>query len=169
VQSVLETKAALVRAVVDGDGLAGEATSGVLDELERALAALSPGLADTDRATLDRDAIEEVLRQAAEGWKKAHRADAAPPTSLGANPATVQSLRRALESLAQVLAGGRTQRYRVKSSSNPRAHYEITVDGDDVTCSCPGFEYRGQCRHSREIKHAVVTGAKPSEEYVAVA
>ena len=56
-QTVLETKTALVRAVVEGDALAGEVTVGVLDELERALASLSPGIADTDRAALDRDDI----------------------------------------------------------------------------------------------------------------
>ena len=56
-QTVLETKTALVRAVVEGDALAGEVTVGVLDELERALASLSPGIADTDRAALDRDSI----------------------------------------------------------------------------------------------------------------
>ncbi len=166
VQAVLETKATLVRNVVDGEALDAEVTSGVLDELEAALAALSPGLADTNRASLDREAIEEVLRQAAAGWKTAH-AVGATGTGVASDPATVQSLRRALEALAEVLAGGRARRYRVKSSSNPKAHYEISVDGEDVTCSCPGFEYRGQCRHARDVKNAIVKGLEPPGEYVA--
>src|SRR4051812_16170311 len=77
---------------------------------------------------------------------------------VSSDPITVQSRRRALEALAQVLAGSRAHRYRAKSSSNPNAQYEIAVEGEDVTCSCPGFEYRGQCRHAREVKHAIVSG-----------
>ncbi len=168
VQTVLETKAALVRAVVEGDALAGDATAGVLDELERALAALSPGLADTDRTSLDRDAIEEVLRQAAAGWRSTQLEGQAQSADARADPATVHSLRRPLEALAQVLAGSYARRYRVKSSSNPNAHYEIAVEGEDVTCSCPGFEYRGQCRHARDVKHALVSGGEPPQAYVAV-
>jgi len=168
VQMVLETKAALVRNVVYGEALDVEPTTGVLEELERALAALSPGLADTGRAALDHEAIEEVLRRAAAGWKGSHPAGLTRGADASADPATVQSLRRALESLARVLAGSRARRYRVKSSSNPNAHYEVAVDGEDVTCSCPGFEYRGQCRHARDVKHALVSGGEPPQAYEAV-
>ena len=37
----------------------------------------------------------------------------------------------------------------------------MTVDGADVVCSCPGFEYRGQCRHARDVKAALASG-KPA-------
>ena len=47
VQTVLETKGALVNAVVEGEALAGDLSGSVLDELQRALRAISPGLADT--------------------------------------------------------------------------------------------------------------------------
>lgn len=50
VQTVLETKSRLVSAVVDGAALAGDLPGSVLDELERALRAISPGLTDTPRA-----------------------------------------------------------------------------------------------------------------------
>jgi hypothetical protein len=29
--------------------------------------------------------------------------------------------------------------------------YVLDVDGGDVTCTCPGFEYRGACSHAREL------------------
>ena len=46
VQSVLEKKSALVKAVVDGKALAPELSGDVLDELQRALRAVSSGFAD---------------------------------------------------------------------------------------------------------------------------
>jgi len=53
------------------------------------------------------------------------------------------------------------ERYRYASVSHPGVEYEITVDGADVACTCPGFEYRGQCRHARDVKAAIAEG-KPA-------
>jgi hypothetical protein len=33
--------------------------------------------------------------------------------------------------------------------------YTLDVDGPDVSCSCPGFEYRGNCSHARQLKSAL--------------
>ena len=54
------------------------------------------------------------------------------------------------------------ERYRFASASHPGVAYEITVDGADVICTCPGFEYRGQCRHARDLK-AFLTGAQEGD------
>ena len=43
--------------------------------------------------------------------------------------------------------------------------YNIVADETDVTCSCPGFEYRGQCRHARDIKSALATGKAVPAQY----
>ena len=91
------------------------------------------------------------------------------PGDQAATPAAVQTLRAALEALARVLAGPRAQRYRIASTSKPESHYTIDVDGGDVTCSCPGFEYRGQCRHARDVKTALASGGAPPADYVPVA
>jgi hypothetical protein len=40
-------------------------------------------------------------------------------------------------------------------AEHPGVEYQITVDGADVACSCPAFEYRGQCRHARDVKAAM--------------
>ena len=69
-----------------------------------------------------------------------------------------ETLRRALEMLAKALSAPAVERFRYASSSNPGVEYEITVDGADVACTCPGFEYRGQCRHARDVKTAVAGG-----------
>ncbi|MBT5873075.1 MAG: hypothetical protein HOH43_06615, partial [Candidatus Latescibacteria bacterium] len=36
--------------------------------------------------------------------------------------------------------------------------YTLEVSGADVSCDCPGFEYRGACQHSRDLKDALVAG-----------
>lgn len=46
--------------------------------------------------------------------------------------------------------------YEVASSSDPSTSYTLTCDANEVTCTCPGFEYRGTCRHARELKAALV-------------
>jgi SWI/SNF-related matrix-associated actin-dependent regulator 1 of chromatin subfamily A len=164
VQAVLEAKTALVRSVVEGEALADEGAGAVLDELERTVAAMSPGLADARQDGNDEDVINELVREAVEQWRN-RQAAARPGETTVVDPATIRSLRGALEVLARVLAGPRALRFRTASTSQPGSYYFIDVDGSDVTCSCPGFEYRGQCRHAREVKNALASGKKAPEGY----
>ena len=39
----------------------------------------------------------------------------------------------------------------VTSRSKPGVLYEVRVSGGIVTCTCPGFAYRGNCTHAREV------------------
>ena len=65
-----------------------------------------------------------------------------------------------------MLSGPPVNRYRIASTSQPGVDYLITADGADVTCSCPGFEYRGQCRHARDVKAALAAGRPVPPAYV---
>ena len=65
---------------------------------------------------------------------------------------------RALERLVKVLSGSPSKRFRIASTSHKGLEYEIVVADADVTCTCPGFEYRGQCRHARDVKAALASG-----------
>jgi hypothetical protein len=56
------------------------------------------------------------------------------------------------------LSGPTAQRYRASSSSQAGKYYTLDVDSGDVVCSCPGFEYRGACAHSRALKKALAAG-----------
>ena len=164
VQSVLETKGALVNAVVEGKALAADLSGSVLDELERALRAISPGLADTPATIVDADVIERLLREASDTLR-AH--ESRPKEgAVSRRPEDIDALRRALEALARVLSGPVVTCYRIASTSQPSVDYLITADGADVTCSCPGFEYRGQCRHARDVKTALAAGSAVPDAYV---
>jgi SWI/SNF-related matrix-associated actin-dependent regulator 1 of chromatin subfamily A len=155
VQTVLQTKAALVSAVVDGGALAADVSGNVLDELQRALHAISPGLADTSRGIEDEEVVNALLREASEQFRTSHGGGNGRAAG---GTVDLDAFKRALEGLLKVLSGGSSKRYRIASSSQPGVGYDIVADGADVTCSCPGFEYRGQCRHARDVKAALAAG-----------
>jgi hypothetical protein len=165
VQAVLETKGALVSAVVDGEALGGDLSGSVLDELQRALRVISPGLADTSVRTVDEDLIERLLRDACDELRRVQD-PRSEQVEASRRPEEIDALRRALEALARVLSGPSVNCYRIASTSHPGVHYVIADDGTDVTCTCPGFEYRGQCRHARDVKAALAAGKAVPPAYV---
>jgi len=167
VQAVLQTKAALVNAIVEGEAIAGGLSGDVLDELQRALHAISPGLADTPAGIEDDELIDRLLRQASQEFRATHPPDA-DGTAVARTAVEMQALKRALEGLLKVLAGPSSRRYRIASTSHEGVEYEIVAVDADVTCSCPGFEYRGQCRHARDVKAALAAGRAVPAQYAEV-
>jgi SNF2 family DNA or RNA helicase len=167
VQAVLETKAALVTAIVDGDALAPGSGGDVLDELQRVLHAIS-GAPDVASGEGDDDElISQLLRRASDEFRTMHRADPQRPAGVRGTR-EVQALARALEALVKVLSGPSARRFRISSASHKGVDYEIAVVDADVTCSCPGFEYRGQCRHARDVKAALAAGEAVPARYTEV-
>ncbi len=166
VQAVLETKAALVNAIVEGDALAPGAGGDVLDELQRVLHSISAGV-DPAKPGEDDELIEELLRRAADEFRGTHHTDIkAPPHLRGVRE--TQALARALEALVKALSSPSARRFRISSASHEGVDHEVVVVDSDVTCSCPGFEYRGQCRHARDIKAALAGGQPVPAQYVEV-
>jgi hypothetical protein len=166
VQAVLETKAALVNAIVEGDALAPGSGADVLDELQRVLHAISGG--DIAAGPSDGDeVISQLLRRASDEFRSAHRNDAHRQTARrGARE--LQALTRALETLVKVLSGPSARRFRISSTSHKGVDYDVVVVDADVTCSCPGFEYRGQCRHARDVKAALAASEPVPARYTEV-
>jgi SWI/SNF-related matrix-associated actin-dependent regulator 1 of chromatin subfamily A len=165
VQAVLETKAALVSAIVEGQAMADGLGGDVLDELQRALHALAPGL--TEDGGADDEAIGRLVKEASDDFRARHRVDRTGTSSPG-RAADAEAFQRALERLVKVLSGSPARRFRVVSTSHEGVAYEIVVADADVTCTCPGFEYRGQCRHARDVKAALASGYEVPAPYAEV-
>ena len=41
--------------------------------------------------------------------------------------------------------------YKVKSSKG-NSYYEVTLLGNEISCTCPGYGFRKRCRHIEETK-----------------
>ena len=167
VHAVLETKAALVNAIVEGDAIAEGLGGDVLDELQRALHSLSSGLTDAPDGMTDDELVARLLKEASEEFRANHDHD--PQRPAGFRSATeVQAFTRALEGLVKVLSGSSRKRFRIASTSHQGVEYEIIAADADVTCTCPGFEHRGQCRHARDVKAALASGQSVPAPYAEV-
>ena len=46
----------------------------------------------------------------------------------------------------------------IDSSSSHAVKYRVLTDGVDWSCSCPGYIYRGACRHITEAKNNLEKG-----------
>jgi SNF2 family DNA or RNA helicase len=160
VQTVLERKAALVSAVVDGRAMAPDVSGDVLDELQRTIREVATELPESGRPATDA-VIERLLAQARSQLDESR----SPDQIRGRTPEEAEAFRRALQALASALTVPSVERYVLASTSHAGVEHELTIDGADVVCSCPGFEYRGQCRHARDLKAALAAGRPVPEGY----
>ena len=167
VQAVLETKAALVNAIVEGQALAAGSGGDVLDELQRVLRSIADEAGDVQDRLDDDQLIARLLRNASQEFRAAHRTDADGHVAVRSER-EIEALARALEGLVKILSGPSVRRFRISSTSHEGLAHEIVVVDADVTCSCPGFGYRGQCRHARDVKAALAAGAPVPTEYAEV-
>lgn len=166
VKHVLEVKAALFGSVIDGRALAASTGGSALDDLQRLLNSISPGLADkgVDRSDPGwaKRLLRETLTHAQAAFEQGGAAGGAHPPP----PAVTDEL---IEWLASALEGPRSDTYRIESGSKPGAYYELKVDGAEVDCTCRGFEYRGTCRHALQLKTCLVEGREVPPAYTRMA
>ena len=153
VKTVLETKAALMDALVEGTLLIpseeGTLQPDVLSELKRMMNALSVHAAEVEEPQL-----LDVLQQASDAYLEENASHLEEATRAQLRPYSEEAIR----TLAQVLAGPERTVYHAESSSQKGKFYTLEVIGVDVTCDCPGFTHRGSCRHVRPLKSALVAG-----------
>ena len=153
VRGVLETKAQLVDDVVEGRALGAVVQGDVLQELRRMAAYLGERAASAG----------ELAPEAAEAWLRGvgerYLRENAPRLSEQARRELAPVSESAIRALAVVLAAPQRVVYAIASASNPAQSYRLEVDGADIACDCKGFAYRGMCRHARELKRSLATGA----------
>jgi SWI/SNF-related matrix-associated actin-dependent regulator of chromatin subfamily A-like protein 1 len=151
VAHVLRVKSSLVESVVNGTGDAAM-DGDLLSELESLVRTITPGIAGDEAASAE-DPVDRLLREVTRTVAEREKAEPHGRDADRRLPA------EALLALARVLAGPVSLRYRATSSSRPGAFYVLDVDeGGDVSCTCPGFEYRGACSHARSLKAALAKG-----------
>ena len=157
VKTVLETKSALIDQLVEGSALPEHFQRDVMDELRRVMEVLP----ELPTGAMDEQQVAELLREAGTAFV------AAQPTVESETKARLPSA-EAVRVLARVLAGPKRALYRVDSSSKPGTFYELAVEGNDISCSCKGFSYRGICQHARALKEALVKGEGLPEGFVEI-
>ena len=157
VKTVLETKSALIDQLVEGSALPEHFQRDVMDELRRVMEVLP----ELPTGAMDDQQVVEVLREAGAAFVAEQ-----PAVESGAKSRLPSA--EAVRVLARVLAGPKRALYRVDSSSKPGAFYELEVEGNDISCSCKGFSYRGICQHARALKEALVKGEGLPEGFVEV-
>lgn len=150
VKTVLETKAALMEAVVEGSiMLNGDADLqlDVLSELKRMMKAIS-----VDTTNLEESDIHQMLQDAGDTYLDENASDLKKATQKKLRPYSEEAIRI----LTEVLSGPQRSIYQAESSSSKGKFYTLEVIGADITCDCPGFTHRGSCRHVRPLKTALV-------------
>ena len=152
VRTVLETKARLMEDLIEGKALGVDLGTDVIGELKQLMRVIPTRLDETSNGNHGEEEMGSVLREAGDAYIKENAAylDEASRREL------VPYSRKAIETLARVLAGPGRSVYRAESTSNPRQFYQLEVVGADITCDCPGFTHRGSCRHVRVLKPALV-------------
>lgn len=161
VGQVLETKSKMISQVVDGETMAGaEAAGDVFGELERVIRGLD---VDTSGKISDKQldvALESAVTVYADESESVQIAEQDPlHKPKKTNIDSIRALARALSPPKQLAT-----KYRIASSAAGR-YYELEVHGTDVICTCRGFEFRGQCKHARELKDALATEGEIPVEY----
>ena len=162
VKTVLETKAALMEAVVEGSiMLNGDADLqlDVLSELKRMMKTIS-----VDTTNLEESDIHQMLQDAGDTYLEENASNLKEATQKKLRPYSEEAIRI----LAEVLSGPQRSVYQAESSSSKGKFYTLEVIGADISCDCPGFTHRGSCRHVRPLKTALVNDKPLPKGYTEV-
>ena len=158
VRAILESKASLIDDLIEGKALGTEMRYDVISELKRMMQSLSITPQDLSG---DETKMTALIREAGAAYLREHVVTEEVKSAELDLPYSEEAIRP----LARVLSGPESTGYRVESSSKPGKLYTITVVGADLTCDCPGFEYRGACQHTRKLKSALVSGKALPDGY----
>lgn len=121
----------------------------LLEQKAKNISVLETTAAQT--ASLVREVVEAALR--GESMQPVGVSTQSSQTStertVGLLEETLNLLARAQQGLAAAVP--KVQEFQVPSSRNPNEFYTVTITDGAALCTCPGFTYRGNCRHIREV------------------
>jgi hypothetical protein len=148
--------------VVSGTDLDGEFQKSILEQLESALSEMSMSLADKSFRDIEESDLPTMMEKLALRIREQSPTANAQTKSEKEKPTLSEAMKLALANLAKALAGPKSQKYKVGSSSSPGKFYELEADhSGDVYCSCPGFSHRGMCSHARTLKDSMAKNNVP--------
>ncbi|MDP6110927.1 MAG: DEAD/DEAH box helicase [Planctomycetota bacterium] len=163
VRSVLISKAHMVDQLVEGKALEEDVNADVLGELKSIMRTIGPSLGNLPEDEFNEQRVVALLKQATETFE-----DQNSDLLNQARRQQVPYSAEALSALAKVLSGPEKDIYQVESSKKDK-FYRLEVVGPDVICNCPGFDFRGACKHSRALKESLVAGDSLPEGFEPVA
>lgn len=71
-----------------------------------------------------------------------------------------RALQRAYEQHIHIFAvPGRPGVYITRSKSDPYTRYSLIARDGELACSCPGFAYRGNCKHAEALENRLAREA----------
>ncbi len=151
-----QTRPAFITYLYTADTL-DEFVAALLEEKARNIAILETTAAQN--ASLVREVVEAALRGERLRPAGVRTEPAGPETgrTIGLLEETLDLLARAQRGLAAAVPA--EQVFKVPSSSKPGEYYTVSVSNGVATCTCPGFSYRGNCRHAREIVAKLTSAA----------
>src|SRR5580765_4594878 len=76
-----------------------------------------------------------------------------------------RALERARAERVRIVKLAGQDRYLARSRTvEPGAYFELSVSWGRVRCSCPGFSYRGVCKHAAALQARIERKQNQSEE-----
>ena len=161
IQYVLETKARIADSVIDGKSSGAPASTNAVDDLQRAVSPLADAIEGSLYTRRGPNWAGEVLAQALQTLR-AEQAAAPTHVALRSVPKANDEL---VAALASVLSKPSVTQYEVMSTRDPNHRFVLTVNGNEIICSCSGFGHRGSCSHVLPLRRSLALKQQPPAGY----
>jgi len=161
IQYVLETKARIAESVLDGKPQSTPASTNAVDDLQRAVSPLAEAIEGSSSKRRGPNWAAEVLQQAIQTLRDEQ---AASPTRIVARTAPKPN-EELITLLVNALGKPAITRYQVTSTRDPNQRFTLTVNGNEIMCSCSGFGHRGSCSHVLPLRRSLALEQTPPPQY----
>jgi SWI/SNF-related matrix-associated actin-dependent regulator 1 of chromatin subfamily A len=151
IQYVLETKARIAESVIDGKPSTISASTNAVDDLQRAVSPLADAIEGSLYTRRGPNWAGEVLAQALQTL----RAEQAAAPTQSVTKSVPKANDELIAALARVIGKPAVALYQVTSTRDPHQRFTVTVNANEITCSCSGFGHRGSCSHVLPLRRSL--------------